>query len=79
MTSKPCLKPCPFCGGNKVNVIEGNTFRWRRAECQECEAMAGPVRIQTTGAGTDEEWEKTAAAEAVDRWNERAGVKEQTQ
>jgi len=66
------VMPCPFCGGTKVNVIEGGTFRWRRAECQECEAMAGAVRIQTTGDGTDEEWEQAAADEAFKRWNERA-------
>ena len=67
------VMPCPFCGGKKVNVIEGGTFRWRRVECQECEAMAGAVRIQTTGDGTHEEWEKAAADEAFKRWNERAG------
>ena len=66
------VMPCPFCGGTKVIVIEGGTFRWRRAECQECEAMAGSVRIQTTGDGTNEEWEKAAAADALKRWNERA-------
>ena len=69
------VMPCPFCGGTKVNVIEGGTFRWRRAECQECEAMAGAVRKQTTGDGTDDEWEAAAAEEAMKRWNERAAIR----
>jgi Lar family restriction alleviation protein len=66
------VMPCPFCGGTKVNIIEGLTFRWRRAECQECEAMAGAVRVQTMGDGTDEEWETEAADEAFKQWNKRA-------
>lgn len=62
-------KPCPFCGGTKINVIGG--FRWRRAECQECEALAGPVRIQTTGPDSQDEREREAASAAIEAWNER--------
>lgn len=33
--------PCPFCGSENVNVVEGSTSRWRVAECAECGAR-GP-------------------------------------
>ena len=68
-------KPCPFCGGTRVSVIEGETFRWRHAECAECQATSGSVRIQTTGDGTDEQWEAAAEVEAMKVWNERSETK----
>lgn len=73
------VKPCPFCGGTKIAVIQGGTFRWRRAECQECEAMGGPVRIQTTGDGSKEDWESEAAVNALTVWNERQSHAEAAQ
>ena len=64
-------KPCPFCGGTRVRVIEGETFRWRRAECAECQATSGRVRIQTT------DFRRIAAAEveAMKVWNTRHETK----
>lgn len=65
------LKPCPFCGGSNISVIQGSTFRWRLAEC-DCGARAGEVRIQTMGDGTQAQWEAQAAVDAIKEWNTRA-------
>lgn len=67
------VKSCPFCGYSGVNVVEGSTFRWRVAQCNECEARAGEIRIQTTGPGTREEWEQEARIQAIKEWNTRGG------
>jgi Lar family restriction alleviation protein len=64
--------PCPFCGGTNIEVVEGDTFRWRLACCRECGAQAGEVRIQTLGDGTPEEWEADAASRAIEEWNRRS-------
>ena len=65
------IKPCPFCGGHSVAVVEGDTFRWRLAQCQDCGAQAPDVRIQTMGEGTREQWEAAAHRAALDAWNMR--------
>ena len=70
MTQK--LLPCPFCGGRKVSVHEGSTFRWRFAACDNCGAQTGEVRCQTMGDGTKEEWEAQAKLYAIAEWNRRA-------
>ena len=31
-------KPCPFCGGKRVDFAEGNTFRWMMVHCVDCGA-----------------------------------------
>jgi len=41
------FEPCPFCGSNIINIAEGSTFRWKVAECQECGARCGEVRVKT--------------------------------
>lgn len=64
--------PCPFCGATNVSVIEGDTFRWRVAQCNECEAQAPVVRIQTMGEGTPKQWEEQARIDAIAEWNTRA-------
>ena len=66
------LKPCPFCGYQTIHVLQGSTFRWRYARCGGCEACAGEVRIQTSGEGTQEEWEQEARIQAIKEWNTRA-------
>jgi Lar family restriction alleviation protein len=67
------IKPCPFCGGNKISTRQGSTFRWRLAQCDECGATSGEVRRGgDLGDLTDEEWEAPAVADALKRWNERA-------
>jgi len=65
-------KPCPFCGHVGVIVRETSTFRWRAAECENCGAQSGEVRVQTLGEGTREEWERQAEADAIEEWNKRA-------
>lgn len=63
--------PCPFCGHIGVSIMEGSTFRWRYATCNECGAQAPEIRIQTLGAGSKDEWEKQAVADAMVEWNRR--------
>ena len=65
------LKPCPFCGSVGLDFLEGSTFRWRRAECVGCGATLGDTRIQTTGTGTQEEWEEACRKEMIEQWNTR--------
>lgn len=69
--TKQDIKPCPFCGGISVSVSDADSFRWRRAVCNECGAEAPEVRRQTLGAGTNEEWEADAERRAIEAWNER--------
>ena len=69
-------KHCPFCGGTRVSIEEGLTFRWRHARCDECGARACGVRIQTTGEflhNCDAEYAAEVAAMKV--WNERHETK----
>jgi hypothetical protein len=63
--------PCPFCGSNRVKIIEGSSFRWRVAQCDECGAQCGEVRIQTLGSGTKEQWEEEARGVVIKEWNSR--------
>ena len=66
-------KHCPFCGGTRVSIEEGLTFRWRHAKCDECGARACGVRIQTTGEflhNCDAEY--AAEVAAMKQWNERS-------
>ena len=64
-------KPCPFCGESDVGVKDGDTFRWRHAECDHCGARGPEVRVQTLGDGTAKEWEANAQVRAVEAWNNR--------
>lgn len=63
--------PCPFCGSHDVSVIDGDTFRWRLAQCNGCSAQGPDVRIQTSGSGTVKEWEAAARIAALTEWNRR--------
>ena len=69
--------PCPFCGNAEVSVHEASTFRWRVAECGQCGAKCGEIRIQTVGDGTKEEWEAVAKEDAIKEWNTRATTTQQ--
>jgi hypothetical protein len=66
--------PCPFCGGHEVTIVEGGSFRWRLAQCCNCGAQSGEVRVQTLGDGTKEEWEAQAERNAIAEWNTRAAL-----
>jgi hypothetical protein len=69
MTLQP--KPCPFCGHVGVDIVEGSTFRWRKAVCQKCDASTGEIRRQTLGDGGNTAWERTAEVDCIKEWNTR--------
>lgn len=70
MTNQDLL-PCPFCGSTNIDVLEGSTFRWAFAECIDCGARSGEIRVQTSGVGTIDEWKKEAQVKALNEWNQR--------
>lgn len=61
------VKPCPFCGCKTVQVVDGSTFRWAKAECDNCGASCGEVRVNTTQARNETE----IRAAVVEEWNKR--------
>ena len=65
-------KPCPFCGHSGITIHEGSTFRWMVAECNDCGATAGEVRVQTMGDGDRKDWINNGNRDALDAWNVRA-------
>jgi hypothetical protein len=72
------VKPCPFCGHIGISLAEGTTYRWRVAECSECGARCGEIRVQTSGAGTRQEWEAVGVVNAIEEWNKRTEPAELT-
>jgi Lar family restriction alleviation protein len=73
------IKPCPFCGSSEVEVVQGETFRWRLAQCHQCGAKGPEVAVQTTSdskclrADTIEGWMLYAQKRALEDWNQRKG------
>lgn len=65
------IKPCPFCGHVGVHIQEGDTFRWRVAECVGCGARAPEIRINTF-EDDRKKADKDATLEAIKEWNTRA-------
>lgn len=63
--------PCPFCGGSNILVRVGSTFRWMLAECNECGATCGEVRVQTMGEGVPADWAERGESAAIAEWNKR--------
>ena len=66
------IKPCPFCGDTDIDFREGSTFRWMLAECNNCGATCGEIRLQTCGEGTPSDWRKNGENDVIDEWNRRA-------
>jgi Lar family restriction alleviation protein len=64
-------KPCPFCGSTKVEIVDGSSFRWVAAECSECGARSGEVRIPSYANGTPDERIAKATQAAIEEWNTR--------
>lgn len=66
LIQKAEVKPCPFCGHDKVVVDEGSTYRWIKLSCLHCDASCGEVRhvLGTPFAET--------AASLLKEWNTRA-------
>jgi Lar family restriction alleviation protein len=60
------VSPCPFCGGTRIVLAEGSTFRWVAVECLECEARCGEVRALTRSDPAQ------AIEDAINEWNLRA-------
>lgn len=71
LTAELDALPCPFCGGKKVSVEDGTTFRWRVAVCDNCGAQAEEVRIDTL-MPCRAAAEATARLYAIAAWNTRA-------
>jgi Lar family restriction alleviation protein len=65
------LLPCPFCGHVGLEFSEGSTFRWLAYSCGGC-GIGSETRVQTMGAGTQDEWRKQAERDAIEAWNTRA-------
>ena len=63
-------KPCPFCGCTEINVIEGSTFRWVLATCNDCGASSGEVRKDTLSLDRMVA-EQEARKDAITEWNRR--------
>ena len=57
------LKPCPFCGGNNVNLKRYNIKYndWWYVSCDDCEIALDPLYFN----GQMKE-------KAIERWNRRA-------
>lgn len=70
---RAAVMPCPFCGHVGLDFAEGSTFRWLAYACGGC-GMGSETRVQTMGAGTNEEWAAQARADAVAEWNRRAAL-----
>ncbi len=66
----PVTKPCPFCGGTKISIGDGTTFRWVVAECDECMARTGDIRINTMVARDEAIAE--AMPDIIKEWDTRA-------
>lgn len=65
--------PCPFCGGTDIAIMDGSTFRWVFAACQDCGGSCGEVRVQTTGKPRDEALIE-AGQRAIAEWNTRSNM-----
>ena len=63
--------PCPFCSYAEITVVDGSTFRWRHAACENCGSYGPEVRAQTLGRGTKENWDSVAVHDATYMWNIR--------
>ena len=53
------LKPCPFCGAKKPNILYDEKYKRYSVNCNICSA-----RISTTSAKRQD---------TIDAWNRRAG------
>jgi len=69
--SNPEVKPCPFCGTTYIHVVDGSGYRWRVAECTNCGARAGEVRVIRHEGYTAIQQETAAWIDAMKEWNER--------
>lgn len=61
----PELKPCPFCGGTRIEsrMVYNDRPFWT-VECLDCEACCG--------------WQSMEESEAVTAWNKRADTTDES-
>lgn len=72
------LKPCPFCGGNRIRVKEGISDKYIKftepvviVGCVDCNATVGAFRVNY------KYYENTnARTEAIKAWNRRTEEKD---
>lgn len=62
--------PCPFCGCTTITISEGYTPRWAVAECDNCGATIGEVRINTMKSLSEDE----NRAAVINEWNRRTAI-----
>lgn len=73
MSGEMELKPCPFCGNNKLKLVKkktkykGKTAYVASIRCNCCNARGGTVLNLTVPYAVKEDVEQRA----VDRWNRR--------
>ena len=63
-------KPCPFCGGDKLKAMVGQTYRWCFVWCGECDAHGPEVRRASTDHHSAPLSDDSIAL-AFAAWNER--------
>lgn len=61
--------PCPFCGNETIEVIEGATPKHRVAKCCGCGARAREVPVIDYSDGHSDD---IAEEDAINEWNTRA-------
>lgn len=66
--------PCPFCGSETIEIVEGTTYRWATAQCQDCGAQCGEIRRREPLQPTADARAKDEA-EAIGEWNTRSNPK----
>ena len=66
------IKPCPFCGSNKVKVI-GNDY-FMRVVCDNCE-VAGPlIKLYDIRPFRIIKTKRAGKKEAIEIWNDRITI-----
>ncbi len=61
------VKPCPFCGGEKIMIRFGEKQGWRFAQCTSCGAAGPEIRPGKRETGYE------ADQQAAEAWNKREG------
>ena len=71
------LKPCPFCGGNKIDYSIKTTGRWERKYhmamyCKECNCYGARVLVTPTETNRYDIEKNTEYKKlAIEAWNRR--------
>lgn len=73
------LKPCPFCGSEKVKVMLEHDRICGRCwfvQCQYCYSQSSSIAESMDGQEPDEAYEQivNATSEAIIAWNRRDGA-----